>query len=356
MCSGTTGPRAQQPFPQCVKVTSNPAAVRPTPPPQRLLGTSSVELWFFMCLTCVVVFSCGLSFTQSVNLLSVTHYKDQWSETPRVMPLGNNSSPTSRTPPLCLSVFILQPLLFLSVSVSTHLLGPPPPLTDYPFLLSSSSPPLPPATPRTPGQVWVSLIPSVWRGYATSVGALSARVVGQAQPTSPSMHHSECATNEHDWRNVAAPVPCLFFFLRQISFSLNGGTVYDGSARNKEWKYRVGWPWDVCGNLSDETGDTLHVLLRLSREESQWVMCRSRVGDFPKERRQLRKLWNGENILKWIKVKSQMWESTSSAFTSDIMWKIVSLNEHGDGLKRGGWGVVREISKFKAFTSILFCE
>lgn len=100
-------------------------------------------------------------------------------------------------------------------------------------------------------------------GEAT-LHTLSAWVVGQAQPTSHSMHHSECATNEHDWRNVPVPVPCLFCL---ISFTLNRGTVYNDSVRNKERTYPVRWPWNVCGNLSNETEVTLQTLCWLLREK-----------------------------------------------------------------------------------------
>lgn len=53
------------------------------------------------------------------------------------------------------------------------------------FFLCLYFPPTPSTAPQTPGQVWVCQIPSVWRGYATSVDALSAWVVGQTEPTSP---------------------------------------------------------------------------------------------------------------------------------------------------------------------------
>lgn len=117
---------------------------------------------------------------------------------------GTTHLPPPAPTPLCLSLFIFQPFSS-SLPKAFFFLRIPSSLSP-----SSSPPPAPSTTPQTPGQVWASQIPSVWRGYATSVGAFSARVVGQAQPTSPSMHHSEHATNEHDWRNVPVPVPCLF--------------------------------------------------------------------------------------------------------------------------------------------------
>lgn len=44
-------------------------------PTRSLVSAQPSQVSVFMCLSCVVVvvFSCGLSFTQSVNLLSVTH-------------------------------------------------------------------------------------------------------------------------------------------------------------------------------------------------------------------------------------------------------------------------------------------
>lgn len=56
---------------------------------------------------------------------------------------------------------------------------------------------------------------SVWRGYATSVGA---RALGQARPPSRSMSHSERATNERHCRKMPVPTLCLFFVW--ISFTL----------------------------------------------------------------------------------------------------------------------------------------
>lgn len=81
------------------------------------------------------------------------------------------------------------------------------------ILLLSFSPSDASATPKTPGQLWMTPLPLCsGRLHATSVGAFSAGALGWSQPTAPSMHRSECVANEHHWRNVPTSVlfpPCL---------------------------------------------------------------------------------------------------------------------------------------------------
>lgn len=197
---------AQLTFPECVKVTSTSAAVHPTPPPQSLLGTAQSSCRFHvsdLCCCCFLLWAEFYTVCQSPERHTLEG-PVEWDT--KSDPSGEQLLSHLLPPPLsvCLS---LSSSLSLPLSLHPSLYSP-----RIPLSLPSPSPlpPTPSTTPQTPGQVWASQIPSVWRGYATSVGALSARVVGQAQPTSPSMHHSECAANEHDWRNVPVPVPCLF--------------------------------------------------------------------------------------------------------------------------------------------------
>lgn len=196
---------AQLTFPECLKVTSTTAAVHPNPPPPSLLGTAQLSCRFHvsdLCCCCFLLWAEFYTVCQSPERHTLEG-PVEWDT--KSDPSGERLISHLPPPPLsvCLSLssslslpLSLKPFFFLCIPSS---LSP-----------SSSPPPAPSTTPQTPGQVWASQIPSVWRGYATSVGAFSARVVGQAQPTSPSMHHSEHATNEHDWRNVPVPVPCLF--------------------------------------------------------------------------------------------------------------------------------------------------
>lgn len=108
---------------------------------------------------------------------------------------------------LCLFLFIFHPSLPLSPSLLPYLFSPHTSFTPSSSFLS----PTPSTNPQNPGQVWTPQIPSILWGYTTSVSVLSAQVVGQSRPTSPSMHLSECATNEHDWRNVPVPYPAFLF-------------------------------------------------------------------------------------------------------------------------------------------------
>lgn len=192
---GKNSSHAQQTFPGCVKVTSTSAAVHPTPPPQPRLATAKSSCHFHVpdwCCCCFLLWAQFYTVCQSPERHTLEG-PVEWD---------TKSDPSGEKK-------LFSHLLPLALFVSLYL---PPflPLNHFfklfvSFILSlSTSLPSAPANPQTPGRVWASQIPSVWKCYATSAGALSVRVVGQAQPTSPSMHHSECATNEHDWRNAPA--------------------------------------------------------------------------------------------------------------------------------------------------------
>lgn len=99
----------------------------------------------------------------------------------------------------CLSLFIFQLSKFLL-----------PPHFFSSFFLSSRLPPSPSTAPQTPGHVWTCQLPFCLE-ECRYICWLAQWLSGQPSPANiPSMHHSQSATNELDWRNAPTPpVPSL---------------------------------------------------------------------------------------------------------------------------------------------------
>lgn len=139
-----------------------------------------------------------------------------------MIPLGNNSSPTSY-PSLCLSLFISHPFspstVFLSIFVCS-------------FFSSSSnnSPDSWPSLSKSDPLCLQMLRYICWRAECSS-----------GRP-SPAQHPTACIAASVQLMNTTEGMcrhPSSAFFFCLISFALNRGTVCDDSARNAEQKHRV---------------------------------------------------------------------------------------------------------------------
>lgn len=180
-------------------------------------------------------------------------------------PPGSAASPVTAPPPSRLSLFIFQPFFsppppqplpippcvsFSPTSPPSLPQAPPPTTTPHPPVLASFPSSGSPPPTRAPGRgVPARQIPPVCRGSPASVSALRARAIGPTPAASPSMHHSERATNEHGRRNAPAPSLALFslFF---IVLSLNRGTICWGSkAERVAWISAQMTTDCLCGSL-----------------------------------------------------------------------------------------------------------
>lgn len=160
-------------------------ALCPTPPSALLTKPSWVAV--FLRLTCVVVFLLWAEFytvcqSPERHTLEGPVEWDTKSDPPR-----EQLPPTTPTS-VCLSLFI-----FLLLS-SSYILFIPLAYAFFPLSLSSSLHLTPLTTPQTPGQVCASQIPSVWKGYATSVGAFS-HWSGRPSPANIPQHASQRVCN-----------------------------------------------------------------------------------------------------------------------------------------------------------------
>lgn len=148
-----------------------------------------------------------------------------------MIPLGSNSSPTSHPSPVCLSLSS-SPSLPLSPSGLVFLLSAYPSLRPLLLLFLRLHRQIPRILAK------FARVRSPLFGEATL--HLLVRLVLEWS-AKPSQHPTACITASVQLMNTTegmcqCPSPAFFCL---ISFTLNRGTVYNGSVRNKERTYPV---------------------------------------------------------------------------------------------------------------------
>lgn len=185
-----------QALPECLKVTSTGCAVHPTPQPQSPLSAAQSSCCFLvpdLCCCCFLLWAEFYTVCQSPerHTLEGPVEWDTKSDPPGEQ-LVSHLLPLSLFVSLYLPPFLSLYRLSFYLCLLLFFLQ----LQQLPGLLAKFE------------QVRSPL-------FANATLHLLARWVlersAKPSPTSHSVHRSECAANEHDWRNVPAPVLCLFF-------------------------------------------------------------------------------------------------------------------------------------------------
>lgn len=191
-----------------------PAAVSSKHSPAEFLFSCVWRMLLLFSPVGCVLHSLSISWASHIRRTSGVRHQEWslWGTTLLPPPTPSNAF-------VCLS-------LSSSVALSRFLLPP----FSFLYFPPHLAPPSPSTAPQTPGHVWTCQLPFCLEELRY-ICWLAQWLSGQPSPANiPSMHHSQSAANELNWRNAPTPRPMPFCF----NILLNRGTVYsDSDQRSK---------------------------------------------------------------------------------------------------------------------------